>query len=103
MSLCLHSKPSSLACVLHDCSKFIAIWFVMPSTEHLSAHRRSCLGQKYALSVGALVIGHILQQYDVILSGGAERDIAMKCQNLSLEARHGIHLTFQPRHKGVQT
>ncbi len=61
--------------------------------------RRSCLGSKYALTVGALVIGHILQQYNVTLSGGAERDIAMKCQNLSLEARHGIQLTFQPRHR----
>lgn len=58
---------------------------------------RTCLGQKYALTIGALVIGRILQQYNVTLSGGAERDMFLRCQNLSLEARHGIQLTFQPR------
>ena len=59
---------------------------------------RNCLGQSYALTIGALVIGHILQHCTVTLSGGAEREIALKCQNLSLEARDGVHLTFNPRH-----
>ena len=69
-----------------------------PDTD-LSVDCRTCLGQKYALSIGALVLGHILQQYHVMLSDGAEREIAMRCQNLSLEARHGIHLTFKPRQR----
>ena len=53
------------------------------------------MGQKYAINTGALVLGLILQRFDVELADEGRREMHFKEQNLTLASTDGNLLRFK--------